>query len=105
MPKGAKIGLVIGLLGAVVGVGVAVVVVAVNVLGASNVALASGDEPGSEVSESTGVCSQAARCCETIGAPATACKNFEKAGMPDSACKSALDGYTKAAAAQGKTCN
>lgn len=94
MPKAAKIGLIIGVLGAVVGIGVAVVVVAVNVLG-----VGTGD-----ASEGSGVCAQAARCCEAIGGPATACQNYGRVGVPDSACQTALDGYKTAAQAQGKTC-
>ncbi|HEY6725155.1 MAG TPA: hypothetical protein VI197_14070 [Polyangiaceae bacterium] len=94
MPKGAKIGLIIGVLGAVVGIGVAAVVVAVNVLG-----VGTGD-----ATEGSGVCAQAARCCQTIGGPAAACENYGRVGVPDSACQTALEGYKTAAQAQGKTC-
>jgi len=94
MPKGAKIGLIIGILGAVVGIGVAVVAVAVNVLD-----LGIGD-----ATEGSGVCAQAARCCQTIGGPAAACENYGRVGVPDSACQTALEGYKTAAQAQGKTC-
>lgn len=94
MPKGAKIGLIIGLLGAVIGIGAAVVVVAVNVLG-----VGTGD-----ATEGSGVCAQAARCCQTIGGPAAACENYGRVGVPDSACQTALEGYKTAAQAQGKSC-
>jgi len=94
MPKGAKIGLVIGGIGAVVGIGVAVVVVAMNFLGTGT----------SDATEGSGVCAQAARCCETIGGPATACANYGRVGVPDSACQTALEGYKSAAQAQGKSC-
>ncbi len=94
MPKGAKIGLVIGIIGALVGVGVGVVVVLVNVLGVGLGDATAGDS----------VCARAARCCEAIGGPPDACKNHAKMGVPDSACEMALDGYERAAKAQGKTC-
>jgi hypothetical protein len=105
MPKAAKIGLVIGLIGAVVGVGVAVVVVAINVLGVGS-SFASTSAGGDEASASGGgVCAQAQRCCEAIGAPPDACNNFGRIGVPDSVCSSALDGYKQAASAQGKSCD
>ena len=94
MPKGAKIGLIIGGIGAVVGIGVAVVVVAMQFVGTGT----------SDATEGSGVCAQAARCCETIGGPATACANYGRVGVPDSACQTALEGYKSAAQAQGKTC-
>jgi hypothetical protein len=94
MPKGAKIGLIIGLLGAVGGIGVAVVVVAVNVLG-----VGTGD-----ATEGDGLCAQAARCCVAIGGPASACGNYGRIGVPETACQTALDGYKQAATAQGKSC-
>lgn len=84
-----------GLIGAVVGIGVAVVVVAINVLGV-------GGSTGGNGSE---VCTQAARCCEAIGGPAAACQNYGRVGVPDSACRTALDGYRSAASAQGKSCD
>lgn len=96
MPKGAKIGLVIGLIGAVVGIGVAVVVVAINVLGV--------DLSGAAGSSGSEVCARAARCCEAIGGPASACQNYGRVGVPDSACQTALEGYQSAASAQGKSC-
>jgi hypothetical protein len=95
MPKGAKIGLIIGLIGAVVGIGVAVVVVAITVFDVGSDSTASG----------SGACARAARCCETIGGPAAACKNYGRVGVPESACQTALDGYQTAASAQGKSCN
>lgn len=107
MPKGAKIGLVIGLISAVVGVGVAVIVVAINVLDFGP-ASASASTDGDEASASAGgggVCEQAQRCCELIGGPADACKNFGRVGVPDSACTTALNGYKQAASAQGKSCD
>lgn len=97
MPAGAKIGLVIGILGALVGIGAAVVVVVVNVL----------DVGGGAVADATsgdGVCAQAARCCETIGGPAEACKNYGRVAVPETACRQALEGYRTAASSQGKSC-
>jgi hypothetical protein len=108
MPKAAKVGLVIGAIGAFVGIGVAMVVVAINVLGVTSASTAEASTQASEGSSAAaggGACAKAAACCETIGGPPAACANFRRAGMPDSACSSALDGYKQAASAQGKTCD
>ncbi|MGD0524630.1 MAG: hypothetical protein ABSE49_05785 [Polyangiaceae bacterium] len=96
-PAGAKIGMWIGIGGALVGVIVAVVVMAVNVGG---VGLGS-------ASEGSGVCAQAVRCCEVAAAnsPSKAnCKNLGKLGVPDSACQQSLDGFRQSAKAQGRSC-
>ncbi len=98
MPAGAKIGLWIGIGGALVGVIVAVVVVFVNVGG---VGLGS-------ASEGDGVCAQAVRCCEVVaaGKPSAAnCKNLGKLGVPASACESSLKSFSDSAKTQGKTCH
>lgn len=95
-PKGAIVGLLIGL----VGVGVAVYVVMVNVGG---VGLDS--KPDTDT-----ICGKAAACCEVIrkaspnAAGADTCKNFGKIGVPDAACQSAYDGFKKSAEALKVTC-
>jgi hypothetical protein len=71
--------------------------------------LRAGDEVAPREDEASasggGVCAQAQRCCEAIGAPPDACNNFGRIGVPDSVCSSALDGYKQAASAQGKSCD
>ena len=97
VPAGAKIGLWIGVGGAVVGVLVAVIVVAVNVGG---VGLGS-------ASEGDSVCAQAVRCCEVVTGsnPSSAnCKNMGKLGVPSQVCESTLKSMKESAKAQGKTC-
>ncbi len=98
VPAGAKIGLWIGVGGAVVGVLVAVIVVAVNVGG---VGLGS-------ASEGDSVCAQAVRCCEVVtagNASAANCKNMGKLGVPSQVCESTLESMKASAKAQGKTCH
>jgi hypothetical protein len=95
VPRGAKIGLVLGLLGGLIGVGVGVVVVAVNVLGIS----LGGDDDS--------ICGQAAACCKIVsaGTPAeSACDNYKKIGVPEDMCEKTLQGLRSAAAMQGKSC-
>jgi hypothetical protein len=97
VPAGAKIGLWIGVGGALVGVIVAVIVVAVNVGG---VGLGS-------ASEGDSVCAQAVRCCEVVAggnASAANCKNMGKLGVPSQVCESTLRSMKESAKAQGKTC-
>jgi hypothetical protein len=97
IPGGAKVGMWIGIGGAVVGVIVAVVVVLVNVMG---VGLGS-------ASEGNSVCAQAVRCCEVAAGsnPSAAnCKNLGKLGVPASACESSLKSFRDSAKAQGRTC-
>lgn len=95
MPAGAKVGLILGIAGAVVGVLVTITVVSVNVLGVGL--------PG-EPDTST-VCGRAIACCEAIsGATAESCKNLGKIGVPDQACESSLESFRRVAEAQGKTC-
>ena len=96
-PAGAKIGMWIGIGGAVVGVVVAVVVVLVNVGG---VGLGS-------ASEGSGVCARAVRCCEAAAAgnaSAANCKNMGKIGVPDSVCQQSLESFQQAAKSRGRTC-
>jgi hypothetical protein len=96
-PAGARVGMWIGIGGALIGVVVAVVVVLVNVGG---VGLGS-------ASQGNGVCAQAVRCCEVAAGsnPSAAnCKNLGKIGVPDSACKQSLDSFRQAAKSQGRTC-
>jgi len=98
VPAGAKIGLWIGVGGALVGVIVAVIVVAVNVGG---VGLGS-------ASEGDSVCAQAVRCCEVVTGsnPSSAnCKNMGKLGVPSQVCESTLKSMKESAKAQGKTCH
>ncbi len=97
MPAGAKVGLIIGIVGAVVGVLVTIAVVMVNVVGVGL---------DSEPDTST-VCGKAIACCEKAShgaAGSESCKNLGKMGVPDSACQSSLDGFRRAAEAQGRTC-
>lgn len=97
MPRGAKIGLWIGIGGGIVGVVIAVVVVLVNVVGVGLGGATTG----------TGVCAQAARCCEvvTAGQPSQQnCQNLGKLGVPASACEQSLQSFRDMAAAQHKVC-
>lgn len=98
VPAGAKVGLWIGIGGAVLGLVVTVVVVLVNVGG---VGLGSADEGDS-------VCAQAVRCCEVATAqnPASQknCKNMGKLGVPETVCTQTLQSMRDMAAAQGRTC-
>jgi hypothetical protein len=97
IPAGARIGMWIGIGGALVGVIVAVVVVLVNVGG---VGLGS-------ASEGTSVCAKAVRCCETAAAgnaSAANCKNLGKIGVPDSVCQQSLESFQQAAKSRGHTC-
>jgi hypothetical protein len=94
---GSRMGLWIGLGGALVACVVAVVVVLVNVGG---VGLGS-------ASQGNSVCARAVRCCEMVAArsgTAGNCKNLGKLGVPDSVCEQTLSSMKDAARAQGKTC-
>lgn len=98
VPAGAKVGLWIGIGGAVVGVLVAVVVVLVNVVGVGL----------GEASEGDDVCAQAIRCCEvaTASTPSSQknCKNMGKLGVPKQVCEQTLESMRSMAQSQGKTC-
>jgi hypothetical protein len=97
IPAGAKIGLWLGLGGALVGVVVAVVMVLVNVVGVGLDSASDGD----------GVCAQAIRCCEVAAqgnASAANCKNMGKVGVPESVCEQSLRSFSEMAKAKGKTC-
>jgi hypothetical protein len=112
MPLGAKIGLIVGGCGALVGIGAAILaaVVAMGVGGFG--ALGGFSPPPSPPSSSTStaaedVCARAIRCCETVARGKTAaanCANLGRFGVPTSACESALSGYEQAARAAGKKC-
>lgn len=97
MPAGAKVGLIIGIVAALVGMGVAVTVTLVNVGG---VGLDS-------TPDSSTVCGRAVACCQKVtpgGDAAAACQNLNKIGVPDEACQSSLDAFQRSAEAQGMTC-
>ena len=97
IPGSAKLGMWIGIGGAIVGVLVAIVVVAVNVDG---VGLDS-------AREGNGVCAQAIRCCEiaTAGNASQAnCKNLGKVGVPEHACVQMLEANREMAKLQGRSC-
>jgi hypothetical protein len=98
VPGGARVGLWIGVGGAILGVVVAVVVVLVNVVGVGLGGASEGDD----------VCAQAVRCCEvaTASTPSSQrnCKNMGKLGVPKQACTQTLEAMRSMAAAQGKTC-
>jgi hypothetical protein len=95
MPAGAIIGVVLGLIGAGVGVYVALV----NSGGFSSLA-----------PEPSAVCGKAVACCQKVAEKggskeaAAACENFKKIGVPDMACQQALDGFKKSAEALKATC-
>jgi len=96
-PAGARVGMWIGIGGAVVGVVVAVVVVLVNVVGVGLGSASAGNS----------VCAQAVRCCEAAAggsASAANCKNLGKIGVPASACEQSLESFREAAKAQGRSC-
>ena len=98
VPAGAKIGLWLGVGGAVVGLIVAVIVVLVNVGGAGLDSASEGD----------GVCAQAIRCCEVVAAgnaSAANCKNMGKLGVPTNVCQQTLKSMQDSARALGKTCH
>ncbi len=98
MPAGAKMGLTIGLLGAVIGLGVAGYVVMVNVMGVGL------DRP------SVTTCGRAAACCEAItratgnSASAANCRNTKKLGIPESVCQDMLDNFRRTAKQLNVTC-
>jgi len=97
IPAGARVGMWIGIGGAVIGVIVAVVVVLVNVMGVGL----------GNASEGNSVCAQAVRCCEVAAGsnPSAAnCKNLGKLGVPASACEQSLQSFRQSAKAQGRTC-
>ncbi len=95
-PKGAMIGLAIGL----IGMGIGLYVVMVNVggfgLGAKT--------------ETDSICGKAAACCEKVSeasknqGSAENCKNLRKIGVPDSACQSSYDAFKKSAESLKVTC-
>jgi hypothetical protein len=95
LPMGAIIGIVIGLIGAAVGIYVA----AVNTGGV-----------GLESRDVGGVCGQTYECCKKVAEQtknATAletCANFKKIGVPDEACKASLDAFKLQAKTLNLTC-
>ncbi|MCL2011925.1 MAG: hypothetical protein FWG75_03955 [Cystobacterineae bacterium] len=97
VPKGAKMGLWIGVGGAILGVGVAAVVVAVNVFG---VGLNS-----ASAKEGNSICARTIRCCELVrGADDSSCKNFNKIGVTEQICEPFLKANETFAAMKGLTC-
>jgi len=97
IPARAKVGLWIGVGGAVLGVMVAIVMVMVNVVGVGLGSAGTGD----------GVCAQAVRCCEAAAGKngsAEHCKNLGKIGVPVSACEQSLQSFREAARVQGRSC-
>lgn len=95
-PKGAIIGLVIGL----IGLGIGLYVVMVNVGGF-----------GLDTSSATGgICGKAAACCEKVTeasgnkASGEACKNLKKIGVPDQVCQSSYETFKQTAATLKVTC-
>ena len=97
IPARAKVGLWIGVGGALLGVLVAIVMVMVNVVGVGLGSAGTGD----------GVCAQAVRCCEAAAGKngsAEHCKNLGKIGVPVSACEQSLQSFREAARVQGRSC-
>lgn len=97
IPTGAKIGMWVGIGGALLGVMVAVAVVMVNVDGVGLDSAGEGDS----------VCARAVRCCEAAAgtnASAANCKNLGKIGVPASACEQSLQSFREAASMQGRSC-
>jgi hypothetical protein len=98
MPLGAKLGIILGILGLVIGIGVAIVVVAVNVLGVGL------DRP------SDTVCGRAAACCERVAeatdnaATRANCKNVKKLGVPQQVCRQMLQTFQESAQQLGIEC-
>jgi hypothetical protein len=98
LPMGAKIGLGVGVIGALVGIGAAVnaLVLTNDVLGGSTGSGSTGSASGSTGSTSD-VCKKAAQCCKKVsGTASAACDNWTRAGMMDVACQEALKGYRQA---------
>lgn len=106
MPAGAKVGMVMGILGALVAVGVSVFV-SMGVGSTSSSTTTPGvTVPAAEAATSSEVCTKAVRCCEVVSGAnaANSCGNLSQPGVPDHACQSSLDGFVRAAEAMGKTC-
>jgi hypothetical protein len=95
-PKGAIVGIVIGL----IGMAIAAYVVIVNV---------GGFGLGGQT-ETESICGKAAACCEKISEAsgnkesAETCKNLRKIGVPDQVCQTSYDGFLKAAESLKVTC-
>lgn len=95
-PKGAMIGLFIGLIG--MGIGIYVVLVNVGGFGL-----------GSKT-ETDSICGKAAACCEKISeasknkGSAENCKNLRKLGVPDSVCQTSYDTFKESAKSLKVTC-
>lgn len=95
-PLGAKLGLLIGL----VGMGIGIYVVMVNV---------GGFGLGTKT-ETDSICGKAAACCDKITEAsgnkqsAENCKNLRKIGVPDQACQVSYDGFLESAKALNVTC-
>jgi hypothetical protein len=104
MGAGAKIGLAVGLCGAVVGIGVAIFVTVMVAGGSLGLGALSGSSSSKGAATGDSVCDRAIRCCETIGGAAGNCGNLGKFGVPSSACQSALESYERAAKMMGKKC-
>jgi hypothetical protein len=124
-PAGARIGMMIGIGSAVLGVGIAIAVAVGTMRGEAgwdggtdveddSSSSKSDDDSSSSKSDddsssgASDICRKAAKCCEVIsGQAGTAanCKNMLKSGMPESGCKTAYDGYKRAAKAMKKECD
>ncbi len=98
-PVKMPVGAIIGILFALLGVGVAIYVVMVNVGGV-----------GLDSKEVTGVCGQAVACCEKVakksgkGETNQSCNNLKKVGVPEAACQSSLEAFKASAKALGVSC-
>ena len=95
-PKGALIGILIGLIGA--GIGIYGVLVNVGGFGLDTEA------------DTGGICGKAAACCEKVSAAAgnkgspDTCKNFKKIGVPEASCQMSYEQFKKTAETLKVTC-
>lgn len=90
---GAKIGLGIGAIGALVGVGAAIF------------ATMSSMGVGTSAPDDSSICGRAAACCKVVsGDKAPACNNFKRVGVPEESCRMSLQSLQQSAKALGKTC-
>jgi hypothetical protein len=95
-PKGALIGVAVGVLGA--GVGIYVMLVNVGGFGLDT-------EAGTD-----GICGKAAACCEKVSeaagnkGSADTCKNFKKIGVPEASCQMSYEQFKKTAETLKVTC-
>jgi hypothetical protein len=117
LSTGAKIGIAIGALGALVGIGAAVVALVVTLgfgsiaglTAAGSSARPSTTDPQRHMapvaSSGSDMCARAIHCCEVISGDAANCSSLGRAGMPTSACATAFTSYQRAAKAMGKKCS